>query len=168
MFILGTERKAAGFDIFKLDRQSMLWKKFPGRAMKITVDNEGNPWIISAASKIYAYQPEGWIKISGPPSKQIMSGHDGSIYTLDSQKSPQGYGIWKRNSKQNDWKQVNGKAFSLTVGSNGKLYAIRNKGTVWWPADSCLFPTRIEKPKELTDKKVYEMCQNYKRVVFQR
>jgi len=143
-----------------------LWEKFPGRAMKITVDHEGNPWIISAAGKIYTYQSEGWTKISGPSAKKIMSGHDGSMYLLDSKRTAEGYGIWKWNGAEQEWKPVNGKAFVLTVGRDGKPYAVRGKGAVWWPAESCLFPSRIQKPKKLAAKKKLERCQNYRRVLW--
>jgi hypothetical protein len=37
--------------------------------MRIAVDLNGNPWIISAQSKIYRYTEEGWEKMDGTLSK---------------------------------------------------------------------------------------------------
>ena len=78
------------------------------------------------------------MKLAGRQFKQIMSGHDGSMYALDGTKQSTGYGIWKFNSEQQDWQQINGRAFFLAIGFNGTPYAISQGGTVYWPPESCL------------------------------
>ena len=85
--------------------------------------------------------------MAGQLAKQIMSGHDGSIYVLDTVKTLSGYGIFKFSQKNQNWTEVNGKAFFLAVSDSGKPYAIRSRGQVFWPQDSCLWPIRVQKPR---------------------
>ena len=94
-----------------------------------------------------------------------MSGHDGSIYMLDDVRTPSGFGIWKYSHE--DWHEVNGNAFSLAISNSGKPFAIRENGSVFWPQDFCLFPIRIKKPIKYVSK-IYERCDSYRRVTWQK
>jgi hypothetical protein len=69
------------------------------------------------------------------------------MYVLDTERTSEGYGIWKWNEKKQNWTKVNGKALTITVGRDGKPYAINMQGEAFWPTESCLFPTRVKKPK---------------------
>lgn len=46
-------------------------------------------------------------------------------------------------------------------------YAISRAGSVFWPPEPCLQPTRIRKPKQQVPK-VFEPCRSYRRVIWQK
>ena len=107
------------------------------------------------------------MKLAGHQFKQIMSGKDGSMYALDGKKGRNGYGVWKYSFKEEDWKQINGRAYFLAIGYNGMPYAISGAGNVFWPPEPCLQPTRIAKPKTHVPK-VFEPCRSFRRVIWQK
>ena len=82
VFILGKDRTSEGYEIFKLDKSLNGWMRYPGWAMKMATDFEGNPWIIDKSFSVFRYK-NGWQKAGSRLFKQILSGHDGSIFALD-------------------------------------------------------------------------------------
>ena len=86
---------------------------------------------------------------------------------LDNTKTREGYGIWKWHSITRSWKAINGRANFLAVGSDGKPYAIRASGEVFWPDQACENPIRILKPKK--EKPINHVpCRNFSPVMWQR
>lgn len=57
IFALGAKfRSDNGRGIYKLNNSSFAWDRLPGEAMRITVDNTGNPWIINGSKSIWRWK----------------------------------------------------------------------------------------------------------------
>jgi hypothetical protein len=71
------------------------------------------------------------------------------MYLLDNVKRKSGQGIWKWNGKK--FVQINGRAKFLAVGVEGRPFAVRANGKVYWPGKSCKNPIKIKKIKIESD-----------------
>ena len=97
--MLGKVIQRKGYAIFKLNSHNV-WVRYPGRAMRIAVHSDGQPWIISTSKKVFRYTRAGWVSVKAPKARLLVNGPEGSLYLLDNVLQKSGFGIWKWNGKK--------------------------------------------------------------------
>lgn len=63
MWAIGTEKVGkSNYKILFRDNKSKKWKAIKGGAVKLAVDEKGEPWVITSSKKLYKYnsQTEKW------------------------------------------------------------------------------------------------------------
>lgn len=131
--------------IVSWDRSKRELNEFAKRiATRIDVDKKGLPWIVNETGEIFHYENDDW-KLYPGKARDISVGPKGNIFITQEDGS---LGRWDNNTRQ--WQVVAGikDADSLSVGPNGKPWAVTVKGRIY---ASALF--ELEKELKKAQKK---------------
>jgi hypothetical protein len=63
VWIIGTNKVGGGWGIYKWTENT--WKNMTGGAIAISVDDQGNPWVVNESANIFRYNGNGWEKMPG-------------------------------------------------------------------------------------------------------
>ena len=100
-------------------------------AVRITVDTEGNPWVVSNQGQIYKYSDLHWTPHTEAVATDIEIGPDGSTFITYRNR-----GTWKW--QKDKWVQIGRKGASVGVDNKGKPYIVAEDGTIYWPSKTCV------------------------------
>lgn len=91
-----------------------------GEGVKITVDKQGNPWIIDALEDVYAYNGASWTKVGGG-STDISASANGFVSVV---KSSEEHSVWRNAEGISE-------SWNLLAGTKAKRVANDPQGKPW-------------------------------------
>lgn len=104
---------------YKWNETSFSWQTFGGKAQKITVTDDGIPWVINNG-QIYRLRGQAWQNMPGQAADIAAGG--GSVWVLGESGA-----AFKWSEDSFSWQDFGGGASSITVDSNGTPWVINNK-----------------------------------------
>lgn len=114
---------------YKWNESSFTWQTFGGNAQRITVTDDGIPWVTNNG-QIYRLRGQVWQNMPGT-AKDIAAG-GGAVWVLGGTGA-----AYKWSEDSFSWQDFGGNATSITVDGNGTPWVINNKqiyrlrGQVW-------------------------------------
>ena len=66
------------------------WDRVPGEGVAVTVDHEGQPWLVQASGTIVRRTGSGWQRLPGSAT-DISAGADGTVWAVGSRELPGGH-----------------------------------------------------------------------------
>ena len=133
LLFIGTNIEAGGYGIYRRDGHK--WTKIPGSAVRITVDDNGNAYVVNKNDHIFRHDGTRWHLMDGR-AKDIGFG-GGKLWVIGTNKEGGGYGIYRRDGHK--WTKIPGSAARIDVNDDGNAM-VTNKydniyqyhGTGWW------------------------------------
>ena len=125
-YVIGTTAESGGYGIYKWTGSD--WTKISGGAIRVDVENNGNPWIINSVGQIFKRNGNSWTLLPGK-AKDIGIGAEGSVYIIGTTAEDGGYGIYKWNGS--DWTKLNGAAVRVTVDNTGTPWIVNSVGQIF-------------------------------------
>jgi hypothetical protein len=125
-YVIGTNPVGGGYGIYKWNGAS--WTNISGGAVRVDVENNGNPWVVNSVGEIFKREGNAWKKLPGR-AKDIGIGAEGSVYVIGTTPESGGYGIYKWNGA--DWTKINGGAVRITVDNTGTPWIVNSAGTIY-------------------------------------
>lgn len=129
VWVIGTNREAGGFGIYRFNRCKNNWDKVNGSAVRIDVGPEGKAWVVNKNDNIYEYTGSGWSMKRGK-AKDVGVGPEGAVWIIGTNVEAGGFGIYKYNGN-NGWSKVNGSAVRIAVGPNGVPWVVNKNGNIY-------------------------------------
>ena len=145
VFAIGWNKYKGGYGIWKWYGE--VWNRQSGYGSRISVDNNGRPWVVTKIGRIFRKTTEGWKAIKGK-LHDIAIGPEGSIVGVRGRK-----GVWKYNDVSRKWYKVGKFGYNVAVGPGGKPFITTKKGTIFWPEKSCPATNKRSKPDEYMSKR---------------
>lgn len=105
------------------------WKKFSGYGKRITVDKDGNPWLVNASNEIWRFSAGSWRKLPGS-AIDIDAGANGDVYMLGTDAPAPGQGTvhkWSGTA----WTKIGGYGQRITVDPSGNVWLVNGSGAIW-------------------------------------
>jgi len=101
VWIIGTEGSPeTGYGIHRLDDSD--WTLVPGAANEITVDNNGNAWVVNAANSIYHFNGAAFMPVNGVAKHIGVGGSEQSrIFVVGTDDHV--YEFWPDRGAENPW-----------------------------------------------------------------
>ncbi len=126
VFTIGTNKSDGGYGIWKWTGNQ--WQALPGGGVRIAVDPNGTPWVVDDRGTIFRWRGGKWAKLPGA-AKDIGIGANGSVFTIGTNKSDGGYGIWKWTGNQ--WQALPGGGVRIAVDPRGTPWVVDDRGTIF-------------------------------------
>lgn len=123
VWVVGKENLNGGWRIFKLNGST--FEEVGGLATRISVDTNGNPWVVNENGAVFRRENNEWIHIPGVSAKDIGAGI-GAIWVTDKED-----GIYKWIPSTNGWKQIDGLAQHITAGKNGLPLVVNTTNEIY-------------------------------------
>lgn len=111
VWIIGNSSVSGGYSIHRRDGSS--WTTIPGGGVRITVDPNGNAWIVNNQQKIYGYNGSSFGQISGL-ARDISMGSDWRLWIIGNSSGTGGYDIYEL--VQSEWFKTTGRALRISAG----------------------------------------------------
>ncbi|WP_235436639.1 tectonin domain-containing protein, partial [Pseudarthrobacter siccitolerans] len=104
------------------------WQGIDGGAERIAVDNQGLPWVVNNAGKIFRREGNLWIGLPGS-ARDIGVGANGTAWVIGTDPTPGGHGIhyWTGNG----WQGIDGGAERIAVDNQGLPWVVNNAGKIF-------------------------------------
>jgi len=140
---IGTTPREGGFDVAFWNGRD--WKTIDAGAVRLVVDASGVPTLVTDKGKIMMFflsQPANKESTAGfflpfpskpaevPTSDLAFDPSKNSVWRLDRQKGPGGFGIWYQEA-DGRWKQVDGAAVRIAMDQEGLPWVINDRGAVY-------------------------------------
>lgn len=126
VWVIGTTPEGSGYGIHKWNGSS--WDKVSGSAVRIDVDNSGNPWVVNDKQEIYKRSGNSWQLMTGK-ARDIGIGAEGSVWVIGNTAESGGYSIHKWNGTS--WNKVSGSAVRITVDATGTPWVVNSSGAIY-------------------------------------
>ncbi|MCX6180859.1 MAG: matrixin family metalloprotease [Bacteroidetes bacterium] len=126
VYIIGTDPKYGGYNIARYNGTG--WTTISGAATRISVDNQGNPWVVNSYGNVFRLTNGTFINVGGPAT-DIGCGADGSTFITTKTSVNGNYTIKKFT--ENGWIDFNGGAIKLDVSDAGGPYAVTTSGSLY-------------------------------------
>lgn len=105
------------------------WKKFSGYGKRITVDKDGNPWLVNGLNEIWRFSAGAWRKLPGA-AIDIDAGANGDVYMLGTDNPAPGQGsVYKWNGSS--WTKIGGYGQRITVDPSGNVWLVNGSNAIW-------------------------------------
>src|SRR5688572_2349431 len=113
VWVIGTNAEAGGFGIYRSTDQGANWIKVPGSAVRVSVDPQGNAWVVNNANSIFRFNGSTWVHVPGAAT-DVGVGADGQVWVIGADNSIQ--------RRENDaWVRKTGGAAQIAAGANGAV-----------------------------------------------
>jgi len=96
--------------------------------MRISVDPEGNPWIVQDQGQVLYFKDDSFKPMPGR-ARDIAVGADGSVYAVGWNKYKRGFGLWKYFGEV--WNRQSGYGHRIAVDNNGQPWVVTKIGRVF-------------------------------------
>ena len=127
IWIVGvTKRGDGGYGIWKLTGPGA-WQRIPGSAVRIAVDNQGQPWIVSANGRIYRWDGMNWQQIPGQ-ARDIGAGGN-SVWIISARRSSGGYEVYRWNGM--GWDAAGGSGTAISVDARARAWICNYEGSIF-------------------------------------
>ncbi len=128
VWVIGTDKEEGGYGIHKWDGN--VWTKINGGAVRISVDINGNPWVVNSNGNIFKLQNNNWILLPGLAS-DIANGKDGSVWIVGVNKAVNGNDILNWNNHKSDWVKVSASGSRISIDKDGIPWIVGSDGTIY-------------------------------------
>ncbi|MGA1278483.1 MAG: LamG-like jellyroll fold domain-containing protein, partial [Candidatus Kapaibacteriota bacterium] len=128
IWAIGTDKEIGGYGIHKWDGYG--WTKITGGAVRISVDLNGNPWVVNSFGNIFHFKENNWVLMPGLAS-DIGNGNDGSIWIIGINPMDNGNDILKWNNQLKDWEKVSGSGIRIAVDKNSVPWIVGANGAIY-------------------------------------
>ena len=125
-YVIGTTAESGGYGIYRWNGSS--WSKISGGAVRVDVENNGNPWVVNSSGNIYKRNGSSWSLLPGK-AKDIGIGADGSVYIIGTTAESGGYGIYRWTGSS--WSKISGGAVRVTVDNTGTPWVVNSSGNIY-------------------------------------
>lgn len=105
-----------------------VWEFKPAGAVRIDVDPQGNPWIITDANEIYRYNGSTFVKVPGQAT-DVGIGANGTVWTIGTDAAPGGYGVYRWNGT--GWDKMPGSGVRIDVDPQGNAWIVTKAHEIW-------------------------------------
>jgi M6 family metalloprotease-like protein len=113
--------------VYKWDGKN--WKKFSGYGKRITVDKNGNPWLVNDLNEIWRFSAGSWRKLPGA-AIDIDAGGNGDVFMLGTDNPAPGQGtVHKWNGSS--WTRIGGYGERITVDASGNVWLVNGSDAIW-------------------------------------
>jgi hypothetical protein len=156
---------AGGYGIWRWDSSRENWAAVDGAAVRIAVDEHGEPWVVNASGQIYQRRSGAWHRISGggdaehksrnvsetfgfaggvsasikappgPGGAKDIGIGGGQVFVIGMDSAPGGYGIWKREGPR--WRKYPGSGVRIAVDNRAYPWVVNNENEIYrWSGSS--------------------------------
>lgn len=135
---IGTQEESLGYALYRQKPGTTGWERIAGQGgVRVSVDPEGNAWVVTKDNKIYKYTGSSWQQIGGT-AYDISCAPDGNVYHIGRNNNE----IYLLNQDGKTWRKLNGGAVCVAGGpcrdawhlnSNKEIY--RNYPGSWERVD---------------------------------
>jgi hypothetical protein len=127
--VYGVTQTASGAGYQMVRWTGSSWAVFAsGGALRVTVDNLGNPWILNSAGAIQRWNGTAWETLPGSAT-DIGAGPDGSVYILETATVTGGQAISVWNGSA--WRRIAGGGKFIDVGPGGNPWMVNASGAIF-------------------------------------
>jgi hypothetical protein len=123
VWVIGNDAEVGGYSIYRSTDRGKSWSKIPGSAMRISVDPEGNAWVVNNANQILRYHGNEWILLPGA-ALDIGVGADGAVWVIGTDN-----GIYRWEN--NNWARKTGGAAQIAAGPSGVVWVVNQGGQIF-------------------------------------
>jgi hypothetical protein len=109
-------------------------KPFNAGAVRVSVDPQGNPWVVNASASIYTWSNNRWVQRSGA-AKDVAACGNGDVYIVGSDSN-----AYKWNGASWD-KQPGSNFLNIGCDGQGKLFASLTNRLIFSSSDSAKTPS---------------------------
>jgi len=103
--------------VFKWSEDSFSWENFGGKATRITVTNDGTPWVVNN-EQIYRLRGRTWQNMPGKAIEIAAGGRE--VWAVGQSEA-----VFRWNEEAFAWMNHAGKARKIAVPGDGKPYVIQ-------------------------------------------
>ena len=136
VWVLGTPVVPGGHAIYEWNPKLSEWVKQSGGAVTIAVDQNGDPWIINNANKIYHWTGTAWTLEPGLATA-ISVGADGIPWITGTFNVAGGHPIYQWNTLTSSWTLQPGASVAIAVGLGEAPWVINSYGSIYqWTGTS--------------------------------
>lgn len=111
--------------IFRLDPDGQAWTQVAGAAFNISVSGAGAPWVVNTNGGIYKWVNGGFQQLPGLATDIGVGGDFDSVWVTGLRG-----GIFYL-SRANNWVQVSGDAYRISVGHDGNPWVVTLQRTIY-------------------------------------
>jgi hypothetical protein len=104
------------------------WQQLPGRANRIAVDGNGNPWVVDGCGRISRWTGSAWQQLPGA-ARDIGVGADNVAWIVGTNAVGGGYQTYRFNG--GGWDAIDGGATAISVGPRGNAWVAASDSTMW-------------------------------------
>ncbi|MCX6180867.1 MAG: M12 family metallopeptidase [Bacteroidetes bacterium] len=126
VYMVGTDVYRGGNGIYKFD--GAYWVRQTGVGVRISVDNQGSPWIINDMGTVWRLANGTWTNMAASAT-DIGCGADGSTFITTKTAVNGGYTIQK--FRDNGWMKYSGGAYRVDVGPSGEAFVVNTSGYLY-------------------------------------
>ena len=130
VWLIGTDAVPGGFGIYKLgwDNAGRARIKVDGAAVRVAVDNDGEPWVVNSSGEIYRRQKNAWTGLQNVKARDIEIDNKGIVWIADSD------GNVRRRNADGSWVTIgtNMDAKRIAVDVIGVPWIINNNNSLLW------------------------------------
>ena len=123
LWIIGNNSEAGGYGIYRSKDKGASWTKVPGSALRITVDPQGNAWVVNNSNTIFRFDGNNWVTLPGS-AIDISVGSDFATWATG---TDQGIYRWENNA----WVRKLGAATQIAAGPNGVVLHANQAGEIY-------------------------------------
>jgi hypothetical protein len=130
VWAIGANPLPGGYGIYRWNGRTSgaAWDNVPGSATDITVDDSGNPWVVTAQGTVFEWLGGRFEGVAGRASDIGAGG--GQVYVIGTNASPGGYGIY-RYAGGGRWTQLPGGAVRIAVDRTGAPWVVNDQGNIF-------------------------------------
>lgn len=130
VYVIGTGAVPGGYRIYRWNGQTSgsAWDVLPGGAVRIAVDQAGNPWVVNDVGYVYRWNGSGWTRLPGA-AVDIGAG-GGEIYVIGTIEVPGGFSI-HRYGGGTSWIRLSGGGTRIDADGNGVPWVVNDVGNIY-------------------------------------
>ncbi|MDP9199388.1 MAG: hypothetical protein M3O07_09275 [Pseudomonadota bacterium] len=123
VWVIGTNVEAGGFGIYRSTDRGASWVKIPGSAVRVSVDPQGNAWVVNNANAIFRFNGSTWVTQPGTAT-DVGIGADGSAWVIGADTA-----IYRFEGS--NWVNKTGNAAQIAAGPGGAVWVVQRGGEIY-------------------------------------
>ena len=116
---------AAGGLVYKWEGRN--WVPFSGSGVRLTVDRDGNPWLVNSGDDIWRFKDGRWDHLPGR-ARDIDAGAGGEVFMVEADGAADGRVFCWTGS---DWSLFGGSGVRITVDPGGHPWIVKSSGAMY-------------------------------------
>lgn len=102
--------------------------RVPGEGVALSVDPDGEPWLVRRSGSIVRRVGSGWSEVPGSAT-DISVGADGSVWAIGRRDLAGGHEVLRWAG--DDWKEVEGAGVRIAVSPSGEPWIVDDRGFIF-------------------------------------
>ncbi len=104
------------------------FERVPGEGVALSVDPDGQPWIVRRSGAIMRRVKDSWQELPGKAT-DISVGADGSVWAIGAKDIPGGHEVLEWTGQ--GWEEVDGAGVCIAVSPTGEPWIANDKGYIF-------------------------------------